>query len=236
MTWWYPFWILPTSGDIAASPLVNDRTKICHPRAGNQQCLPPENTHEDNRRKTARHGALLLREANRFIQIFRAIPVRKLLSRISLPCARRLQRGPTPASMICPRPSEDLSNFRGYHRGRVASYGRTSKSEHCPGWGLSRRRLLRRFARFLRSNPRSINSIRRETMLNIHHNESQPSRVTVAFEHSALSFTVSKDATLEDLADRLDRLGKRRHGKPVAIAVKLAAASDAHKRGTPDPT
>src|SRR5437667_1935375 len=31
-----------------------------------------------------------------------------------------------------------------------------------------------------------------------------------------------KDATFEDLADRLDRLGKRRHGKPVAIAVKLA--------------
>ena len=65
-------------------------------------------------------------------------------------------------------------------------------------------------------------------MLNIHHDESQPSRVTVAFEHGALSFMMSKDATLEDLADRLDRLGKSRHGKPVAIAVKLAAASDAH--------
>ena len=90
-------------------------------------------------------------------------------------------------------------------------------------------------------------------MLNIHHDESRPSRVTVAFEHSALSFMMSKDATLEDLADRLDRLGKRRHGKPVAIAVKLAAAFDAHRpplisglgavavsaqshRATPDPT
>ena len=73
-------------------------------------------------------------------------------------------------------------------------------------------------------------------MLNIHHDESRPSRVTVAFEHGAISFMMSKDATFEDLADRLDRLGKRRHGKPVAIAVKLAAASDAHKRGTPDPT
>jgi hypothetical protein len=51
------------------------------------------------------------------------------------------------------------------------------------------------------------------------------SRVTVAFEHGALSFMMSKDATFEDLADRLDRLGKRRHGKPAAIAVKLAAAS-----------
>ena len=37
---------------------------------------------------------------------------------------------------------------------------------------------------------------------------------------------MSKDATFEDLADRLDRLGKRRHGKPVAIDIKLAAASD----------
>jgi hypothetical protein len=60
-------------------------------------------------------------------------------------------------------------------------------------------------------------------MLNIHHDESRPSRVTVAFEHGAISFMMSKDATFEDLADRLDRLGKRRHGKPVAIAVKLAA-------------
>jgi hypothetical protein len=67
-------------------------------------------------------------------------------------------------------------------------------------------------------------------MLNIQHDESRPSRVTVAFEHGAISFMMSKDATFEDLADRLDRLGKRRHGKPVAIAVKLAAASDAHRR------
>ena len=67
-------------------------------------------------------------------------------------------------------------------------------------------------------------------MLNIHHNASRPSRVTVAFEHSAISFMMSKDTTFEDLADRLDRLGKRRHGKPVAIAVKLAAAFGAHRR------
>ena len=68
-------------------------------------------------------------------------------------------------------------------------------------------------------------------MLNIHHGEARPSRVTVAFEHGAISFMMSKDATFEDLADRLDRLGKRRHGKPVAIAVKLAAAFEAHRRG-----
>ena len=66
-------------------------------------------------------------------------------------------------------------------------------------------------------------------MLNIHYDESRSSRVTVAFEHGALSFMMSKDATFEDLADRLDRL----HGKPVAIAVKLAAASDAHTGGRP---
>jgi hypothetical protein len=63
-------------------------------------------------------------------------------------------------------------------------------------------------------------------MLTIHHDESQPSRVTVAFEHGALSFMMLKDATFEELADRLNRLGKRRHGKPVAIDIKLAAASD----------
>ena len=62
-------------------------------------------------------------------------------------------------------------------------------------------------------------------MLNIHHDESRPSRVTVAFEDDALSFMLSKDATFEDLADQLGRLGARHHGKPVAIEVKLAAAS-----------
>ena len=62
-------------------------------------------------------------------------------------------------------------------------------------------------------------------MLNIHHAKSRPSRVTVAFQDSALSFMLSKGATFEDLADRLDRLGERHQGKPVAIEVKLAAAS-----------
>jgi hypothetical protein len=51
-------------------------------------------------------------------------------------------------------------------------------------------------------------------------------RVTVAFEHGAISFMMPKDATFEDLADRLDRVGKRRHGAPVAIDIKLAAACD----------
>jgi hypothetical protein len=67
-------------------------------------------------------------------------------------------------------------------------------------------------------------------MLNIHPDQSRPSRVTVAFEDGALSFMLSKDATFEDLADRLDRLGERHHRKPVAIEVKLAVASDAQRR------
>ena len=73
-------------------------------------------------------------------------------------------------------------------------------------------------------------------MLEMHHDVSRPSRVTVAFEDGALSCMLSNDATFEDLADRLDRLGERHYGKPVAIAVRLAAASDAQRhtgRGPP---
>ena len=64
-------------------------------------------------------------------------------------------------------------------------------------------------------------------MLNTQHDESRPSRVTVAFEHGAISFMMSKDATFEDLADRLGSSRQAAPGKPVAIAVKLAAAFDA---------
>ena len=67
-------------------------------------------------------------------------------------------------------------------------------------------------------------------MLHIHHDESQLSRVRVAFEDGALSFMLSKDATFEDLADRLDRLGEPRYGRPISIEVKLAGASDAEQR------
>ena len=44
-------------------------------------------------------------------------------------------------------------------------------------------------------------------MLNIQHDELRPSCVTVAFEHGAISFMLSKDATFEDLAHRLERPG-----------------------------
>ena len=67
-------------------------------------------------------------------------------------------------------------------------------------------------------------------MQDIHHDESRPSRVRVAFEEGALSFMLSKDATFEDLADRLRDLDERHHGKPVAIEVKLAASPDTQRR------
>jgi hypothetical protein len=67
-------------------------------------------------------------------------------------------------------------------------------------------------------------------MQDIHHDESRPSRVRVAFEEGALSFMLSKDATFEDLADRLLRLGERHHAKPIAIEVKLAASPDTQRR------
>jgi hypothetical protein len=67
-------------------------------------------------------------------------------------------------------------------------------------------------------------------MLDIHHDESRPSSVRVAFEDGALSFMLSKGATFEDLADRLRDLDERHHGKPVAIEVKLAASPDAERR------
>ena len=67
-------------------------------------------------------------------------------------------------------------------------------------------------------------------MLDIHHDESRPSRVRVAFEDGALSFMLSKGATFEDLGDRLRDLDERHRGKPVAIEVKLAASPDAERR------
>src|SRR5271169_2143847 len=74
--------------------------------------------------------------------------------------------------------------------------------------------------------------IRRNMMLNIHHDEWRQSRVTVAFADGPLSFLLSKDATFEDLADRLERLGERRRGKPIAIDVKLAAAPDSQRQAS----
>jgi len=78
--------------------------------------------------------------------------------------------------------------------------------------------------------PGSITQYSEEKMQDIHHDASRPSRVRVAFEEGALSFMLSKDATFEDLADRLRDLDERYHGKPVAIEVKLAASPDTQRR------
>jgi hypothetical protein len=67
-------------------------------------------------------------------------------------------------------------------------------------------------------------------MLDLHHDGPRPSRVRVAFADGALSFMLSKDATFEDLADRLRDLDEQHHGKPVAIEVQLAASPDARRR------
>jgi hypothetical protein len=67
-------------------------------------------------------------------------------------------------------------------------------------------------------------------MLDIHFDESRLSHVRVAFADGAFSFMLSKDATFEDLADRLDRLGERHCGKPIAIEVIPAAESEAQQR------
>jgi hypothetical protein len=61
-------------------------------------------------------------------------------------------------------------------------------------------------------------------MPDIKHDAQQRSQVTVAFEDRALSFMLWKNATFEDLAGRLERLGERRRGKPLAIAIKFGAA------------
>jgi hypothetical protein len=41
---------------------------------------------------------------------------------------------------------------------------------------------------------------------------------------------LSKDATFEDLPDRVRELDERHHGKPVAIEVKLATSPDGGRR------
>jgi len=50
------------------------------------------------------------------------------------------------------------------------------------------------------------------------------SRVTAVFEDCALSFTLGKGTTLEELSDRLANLGRRHNGRPVAITVKFGSS------------
>ncbi|MGO8920693.1 MAG: hypothetical protein ACLQJR_32770 [Stellaceae bacterium] len=60
-------------------------------------------------------------------------------------------------------------------------------------------------------------------MQNIRDDGAKPSRVTAFFGHSTLTLTLSKGATLADLADRLAHPGRLHQGTPVAIGVKFAA-------------
>ncbi len=49
-------------------------------------------------------------------------------------------------------------------------------------------------------------------------------QVTALFADRALSFSLSKDATLADLADRLDNLGDWHTGMPTAVYLKFGTA------------
>jgi len=49
------------------------------------------------------------------------------------------------------------------------------------------------------------------------------SRVTALFEDCELSFLLAKDATLEELSDRLSDLDRQHHAWPVAITVKFSS-------------
>ena len=54
--------------------------------------------------------------------------------------------------------------------------------------------------------------------------------VTAVFEDRALSFLLAKDATLEELSDRLADLDRQHLGSPVAITVKFSSRrADAHR-------
>ena len=58
-------------------------------------------------------------------------------------------------------------------------------------------------------------------MRNSHKMPAPVSHVMAQFDASALWFNLSADATLADLADRLDHLSEPRAGKPAAIYVRV---------------
>jgi hypothetical protein len=58
-------------------------------------------------------------------------------------------------------------------------------------------------------------------MQSTHREEMPANRVMALFADSALSFNLSKGATFEDLADRLDHLSDRHIGMPTAIYLKF---------------
>ena len=60
-------------------------------------------------------------------------------------------------------------------------------------------------------------------MRNSHKMPAPVSHVMAQFDASALWFNLSADATLADLADRLDHLSEPRAGKPAAIYVRVSS-------------
>lgn len=123
-----------------------------------------------------------------------------------------------------------LSSFRTYYPGFAEGYRRTARPVHCAGSRAERTAVSGGLDRPHRSEPGSIDRFGENAMPHISHDPQRQSRVMVAYDDAALSFMLSKDATFEDLAERLERLGERRRGRPLAIAVKFAAASKAQYR------
>src|ERR1700674_2909118 len=62
-------------------------------------------------------------------------------------------------------------------------------------------------------------------MINTHTNKPQLNRVTAIFAGSSQSFLLPQDATLEQVAGRIDNLGARQEQGAVAVVVKLAATA-----------
>jgi hypothetical protein len=52
---------------------------------------------------------------------------------------------------------------------------------------------------------------------------SRPHSVMAMFDDGLSTFVLSRDATFEELAGRLDHLTERHRGKPIAVNVKLSS-------------
>ena len=73
-------------------------------------------------------------------------------------------------------------------------------------------------------------------MINIQTSKPPLNRVTAVFADSSQSFLLPQDATLEHVADRIDRLGTRQESQTVAVVVKFAAtAPQGPAPRSPDP-
>lgn len=58
--------------------------------------------------------------------------------------------------------------------------------------------------------------------------QSQASLLRFVFKNTVVSFALAADATLEDIAQTMRKLSKRRYQDPVAIYVTLSRASRPH--------